>query len=510
MARRRKIITVLCVFLIPGSVSAGLYYAFHMRTESYRRALEGALSDRLGMRVSIGSLDLQSALETRLLDVEVSLSGDGPPVFSCAEAVWEESSASGRSGSSLELSDGWLVVGMAGWSREEYERMLAGSLGHDFAALGIAEVRLRNIELRFRSGVLNFTAERTNGVILFDDAGDGHATLESPRLNHIDVDQPVRIEGRFTPGETLIFHEVTLAVSSIPLRALGAGGIFPHPPKHGEFSGTIRYVQGQAGTAVEISGSLRSVDLIEFTGALGVGPAGGPYHGILNLEVEAARISGGRLESLIATGSVSDLRLAELLPGFERPETVGRLDLQIESVRWIDNRFDYLQLSGRCADLSLEALSSVWGPGRMTGSVAVDIRSLLVVDDVLREAEVTLSTKAPDDQPGMIDRELLARVGEAWTGVNLSLAFPRQVEYSRLGATLLFKDNELTVLGDHGPDQRTILTLNLFGRSWEIIKQPKKPFKVSDPLAWIRSRGTKFDGESVRSWWEKAKKANAE
>ncbi len=102
---------------------------------------------------------------------------------------------------SLDLDAGWLLMGSTGWSEAEYEQMLTGGLGHDFAGIGLTEIRLNDIDLKFTHPVAEFSAGRTSGVVLFDDRGVGHASLNCFQLNGVAVGEPVSIAVRFTPGE---------------------------------------------------------------------------------------------------------------------------------------------------------------------------------------------------------------------------------------------------------------------------------------------------------------------
>ena len=512
MSQRRKLAILLCVVLVPGLITATVGYGLHLRSAAYRRAAETDLAEWLGMSVSIGEVRPLTPESHTLSDVHVYLSDTGPEVFSCAKAVWRAGTILGgpglRSGSpvarqrpgtyTLDLSDGWLLVGTMGWTETEYQRMLAGGLGHDFAALGLAEVRIEDIDLRFKHPMTEFAASDTSGIVLFDEHGDGSALLACSHLNGVDVAPPANITLRFTPGRTLVFHEVGLTVPRMPLTALGLERLLERSVSRGYFDGTIRYRQTDEHARVDVTGSVHEAGLEEFTGQL----LGGPYHGTIDVDLESAVFTDRELVTLVGRGRVSDLRLGALVPGLVASAEGSGLDLQIDQVRWSDGRLESLEARGGCPALSLDALSAVWGEGAITGHAALNIRSLRVLDDQLHAADVEVLATAPEDAPGLVDRALIARVARAWLGVDLSAALPEHIEYLQLGARLIIEDGQLRILGTHGPEGRTILTVKLFGRPVGIIKQPDMTFNVPDLIGWMRQRASEVDPDRVRDWWE--------
>ena len=506
MLPRRKVVAVTCVLLVPGSILVTLGYALHLRSSAYRRGIEETLGERLGMSVSIGAIRPLTLNSRALDDVHVRLHDRGEEVFSCRQALWGAGAASvpGRGGapcptSLLELRDGWLLVGTAGWTPMEYQQMLTGGLGHDFAALGLGEVRLKRIDLRFSHPMAEFTAGASSGVVLFDEDGEGQASLNCLRLNDVEVDQPVNIAARFTPGQRLVFHEVRLTVPTIPLASLRLERLLNQTVSCGEFDGSITYRQARDTETVEVAGALHGADLLAFTADV----PGGPFHGTVDVDLDSASFLDRKLRDLALHGRMSDLRLSEILPGLVKPATAGQLELQIDQMRWAEGRWAYLSARGGCRDLSLDALSTIWGEGKVTGSVVLTIRSLLIIDDWLRFADVEIVASPPEDAPGLIDRAALARVVRHWLGVEMDAILPEHIEYTQLGARLVVDDGQLRVLGTHGPDGRTILTVSLFGRPWGMIRQPKNPFPVPDLLAMLRERAAEVDADQVRDWWER-------
>jgi hypothetical protein len=518
MLSRRRTKVILGLLLALAAVSVSVSYALYARSAAYRRITEKRLAERLGMSVSIGGIQSLTEGSSQLTDVHVYLEDEGLEVFSCATAVWSATPHSHgtkpgpRSATAqewpdsyvLHLSDGWLVVGTTAWTQAEYERMLEGGLGHNFTALGLTEIRFRDIDLRFKHPVTEFTAGDAAGVIRFDERGDGIASLNCFRLNDIQIAQPARITLEFTPGDRLIFHEVRLAVPRMPLDALGLGRLFGSEVPRGQFHGTITYQLTGGRETVDISGSVREANLDAFTGQL----TGGPYQGTIDIDLKSLGFTDRKLTTLAGQGQIADLRLGHLVPGLISAVVGEGLDLQIDRVHWTEGKLAHLSASGGCPNLSLDALSAIWGEGTITGHGALEIRSLEVLSDQLRAADMTVLAVAPENAPGLIDRALIVRMARAWFGIDVGAALPEHIEYTQFGARLLVQDGRLRILGTHGPDGRTILTVRLFGRPVGILRQPERDFPVPDVIGWLRQRAGELDTEQIRDWWEELRERN--
>jgi len=491
------VLIVVALILAPGTILATLAYSLHLRSDAYREAFTTELSERLDMFVTIERIRPLALDSKAFNDVRVYLDESGPQVFSCARAKWGPKSRGEGAEYLLELTDGWLLVGTADWTEREYRRILTGGLGHDFAGLGLTEVRLEDIDLRFILPLFEFRAAKTSGVVMFDSRGSGLASLNCSRLNRVDVAEPVNVAIRFTPGERLALHEVRLTVPTVPIAALGLDDLLQNHMSRGDFEGTISYQQGEEGETVEVTGSLRDAELSEFTAAVD----GGPFHGRIDIDLQEAAFVGRRLHVLELHGKLSDLYVGELAPRLATSAAEGRMDLKLDRVRWQDGRLARLSASGKCDDLSLGSISALLGKGTITGIVALDIRSILIVDDELRFADVEIAVRPPVDGPGLIDRELIARAAQQWVGVDLTKALPGQIEYEQLGMRLIVDNGELKVLGTHGPDDRTILTINILGRSWGVIRQPQRTFTLPDLIALFRENAEDVNVDQVRSWW---------
>jgi len=494
------------LLVVLGSTLATVGYALHLRSAAYRRQVEADVSQHLGMFVEIDRVEPRSRSSRGFSEVSVSLSEDGPEVFACDRALWGEEEVQGEPRYVLRLEDGWLLVGAQAWTAREYERMLAGGLGHDFCELGLSEVRLSNFDLRFQHPLMEFRAASASGVILFDEEGIGHAALNCNRLNRVDVTRPVNITGVFTPGAALVFHEVRLTVPPMPLSALGLDGLLAEPVTQGTFAGNVTYRQDNGDETVLVTGSLQDACLEELTGTL----EGGPYRGMVALELDRAVFERRELRNFDLHGQLSDVRISDVVPVLAAETADARLELSLHQMRWRDGRVAYLSATGSCANLALDSLSDLLVEGRMTGTVTVVIHALHVVDDKLERADIELSAQPPADAPGVIDRDTLAFVARKLLGLELQVFLPREVEYTKLGVRLKYQDGQLRVGGTHGADNAMILTVRVLGREFGIIRAPQRSFDVPDPWVLLQEQAAEVELDQVRTWWEELQREEAD
>ncbi len=337
----------------------------------------------------------------------------------------------------------------------------------------------------------------TSGLIFFDKEGEGRASLNCARLNGTEVADPVNISARFTPGSGLTFHEVRLAVPGIPLASLGLDDVLGGSPRAGVFAGTIIYEPTDKHGRIEVEGAVRGAQLAELTRKV----LGGPFSGLVDIELDSATFQDRQLTNLELHGRLSGLRLAEIIPDLGGENDQAELTLQVHQMRWQDDGLAYLSARGECSNVSLDALSDVVGGGRITGSGRVVIRSLLIVDEELRFADMDLIAEPPPGGPGTMDRELLVKIARKFLDMDLSALLPEEVEYSELGINLVVDRGVLAFYGTHGPENETILTIKIAGQPFPVIGQPKRTFEVSSLLGEAKAYVTGLDLETIRRWW---------
>ncbi len=495
MTRRRNILAAALIALSAGSILATLLYARHLRGEGRRLALATELGERLGMSVSIDAIEPLSFSHSALHDLRVRLEPDGVEVFSCESAVW--TGAGDGSRNELELRNGRLIVGAADWTGLQYRQMIRGGVGHEFDKLHLAEIRLDNIDLTFLHPAATLSAENASGIIFFDEMGVGNGSVGCRGINGTVVAEPVHVSFRFTPGASWRFHEVRLTAPSVPLAALGVDRLLGRRVAAGSFRGEAVYKPDDAG-AFEFSGSVKDADLTEIAGDL-FGP---PVGGRVNVDVASARFVNRICERIELHGRLAELRIPVELFGTTGAAVTA--DLDIEHLRWNRGRLEDFRLRGVFDGLPIDAVLSPFGVGRSTGIIRAKINSIRIHDDEVRSAELIVDVQPPSDGPGRLDRSLIARLARDALGIGIVL--PESVEYVRLSARLIVEHDELRVLGSHGPDDATILTIRLMGQEWDIIKQPEKPFPLPDLLRLARSEAKGIDWRSVMDWLRSKKK----
>ncbi len=496
LLRRRRLTALAVVVVVGGSVGLSAGYALYLRSDYYRQALAQRISDRLGLVVEMADVHRLGVSGVALVDPQVSLGGGGPQVFQCRSALWRFADDGLTSGFVLDLIDGWVKVGGADWSKSRYGELLDRSLGQDFSALRVGQVRVRDIDVRFASPLGELTASATRGVVDVRGSREAVASLSSSELNGVVVATPVNISARFTPGSALKFTEVRLTIPTAPIAAIGLASASAAKRPHGTFAGTIRYTGDDQGDVVSIKGAITNANLEVLTKI-----PGGPYRGMVTFDLREARVHAKKLALFSAAGSIENLFVADLFPSLAADAGSATLSLAVDDVRFRDGRVEYLKASGRCEGLSLDTLTGLIGPGRVTGTVRIDIANLVVVDDEIIAADLLVDAVKPDDEPGTIDRAVLARAAAAWLGVDMSTWMPSSVEYERLGARILIARDGLRVEGTHGFDNATILTVRLFGRPFAVLVAPDKVYPVPDVRKYLLDRADRVDRENLRGLW---------
>lgn len=538
-----------CLVGVTGSLGATIGYALHLRGDALRAELASEIGEWLGMDVHVGRVAPRSFTSRAFADVAVSLPGDTREVFRCAEAVWLEEHAEPTPRRVLELHDGFIIVGAAEWTLAQYRRVLEGSIGHDYASVGLEEVRLHDIDLRFVHPVFGFRAGVSTGLVFFESDGRGVATLDCARLNGTEAPRAVNIRATFRPGPPVRVDEVRVQVPDMPLASLGLAELLDGPITTGRFRGRITYEGGDgggksrkvekskaergatgedagavgsrtgrdarptgdpagedaraAGDAVggetlDVEGALTGVELAELTRRR----SGGPIRGRLDAQLERARIVDGSVDSFSLRGRVVKLAMGDVLPALAPGDSDPTVTLELDALRWADGRIDALTARGGGSGIDLGAVSDILGQGRITGTVRFTIESLSVVDDVLRSAVIEVTVVPPSGGPGEIDRRLVAGLARRLLGADPSAILPERFEYVELGARIELDGSRVRIRGTHGPGRRTLMTVKLWGRAVPLIFEPAESYDVSAYTSGLSERLANVDPAEIRAWWE--------
>ena len=79
---------------------------------------------------------------------------------------------------------------------------------------------------------------------------------------------------------------------------------------------------------------------------------------------------------------------------------------------------------------------------------------------------------------------------------------PEKTEYAELGMRVVLQDGRVRIRGTHGPGERTLMTVKLFGRPMRLIVEPSELFDVSAYTRDLSTRLATVDPDALRAWWD--------
>ncbi len=504
MLRRRKILLAISLLLGLGSLGATGGYAAYLRSDGYRARTEADLAAFLNVPVSLGRVTPLSLSSRMLSDVDVFLPRRNAKVFTCRRVVWEQQQRDGRAAYSIDLRDGALMAGERTWDKSDYQTILQTGLGHDFASLGIGEIHLTDMDVFWRGRTIGIQLDDASGVILFAPDGTGQAAAAARSLNGRPVATPINIAAHFTPGAQLTLHEVTLTVPTIDLAALDLPAIVDRDRATGSFAGRVVYSELPEAHRISFSGALHDADLYAITGRV----IGGPFNGQVDVEIEDATFLNDDPSSFRFRGRLSDLDVEQIVPMLQSPDARGKAELRVQQAVLAPRRIEYLSATGQAEDVSIEAVTRIIGKGVVTGRLQITVNKLLIEDDKIAQADLTLHAVPPEGKPGTIDRQVLINAAQQFLKLDISKLLPsfiQNVEYTRIGARLIIEGDTLRLRGTHGPNNDTLITVKLLGRDWDAVKAPAQTFAIPDLIALSRQHvGTaREEYGRVRDWWKR-------
>ncbi len=512
MNTQRKIILLVTVVLAGGSLAATSVYALRLHSDAYRREIERYLSLFFDLPCEVARIRGRTFSSRAFEDVQIYLPDRRDRVFSCKTAIWHEEEADGQEQNRLELENGLLVLGSDRWLYSDYRQILRSGLEHDFEALDLAEVDLSDFEIAFDRGELSIRCRQTSGKIDMREAGRGVARLHAYELNGHAVHDGVGIHARFSPRNGVEIEQLTLALPRVPLTSIGVGPALGGDVTRGQFAGRIRYADQGASERPEVflDGELLDGDLAELTRRVPFGP----FEGKFSVDVDQIRIAEGLVTHFHGRGTIDEFVLAGFAPLLGVPRLSGSASLRVDEAAIALGRIDRLRLEGQLRDVVLQEVLRKWGKGAATGVLSVRVNNFDLAGERIESADVEITALPPKRRPGVIDRAMLLSVAEKALGFTWPEALPQgilpeEVEYTRFGVRLQVQDNTMRILGTHGEDGDTILTVRtpaalqrFFGKTIGLVKEPSGTIDLTPHLAAFFERLRDYDPQRVRDWWE--------
>lgn len=505
MLPHRKIILMLTIVLCGGSVISTAYYAHHLGSNAYRLETEAGLTDFFELPSEVGRIRGVTFSSRAFEDVVIYLPDQRDRVFSCKRAVWETRERGGNEYKTLDLDDGMLILGSDRWQREDYKRVLASGLEHDFESLDLETVTMKNFEIAFDRGGLAILCRNASGTIDMRDAQRGVARLQAYEFNGHPVNDGVRIRAVFAPHSGVNVSELELILPEIPLTVTGLGKVVGGNITTGSFAGSVRFVQPSDPEKRQawISGELTDADLAELTNNVPFGP----FKGKFSVGVDSARTEKSLVTDFKGRAEITNLSLHSFAPLFGFKELSGSATLHFDSVDLARGHINRFRLAGWASGMSVQELLQTWGRGSATGMLSVRINNFDVADDKIKSADIEIISTPPKGKKGTIDRALLLGVVEKFFHFNWPSSIPQEVlpdriEYVEFGMRLLIRDNQMRILGTHGAKNDAILTIQVFGQPIAVVKEQRGAVDLTPHIAAMLEKMRGYDPNRVREWWE--------
>jgi hypothetical protein len=506
----RVALAAACGLLLVGSLGLAAGYGWYLRSDRYRAACASALSASLGLPSEIGAVVPRSRRARQFNDITVWLPDRRDEVFMCRQALLVQTPGRGDPGAyEIHLSQGTCEISTRTWLREDYRGMMESALRPGFAPGGPRRVRFSQMHLLFERGDFRLSLEQAAGEVSFDSSESGQAHALCRTFNGHSCDEPVFLQTRFSPRSGGIrIDRLELRVPRMPLHILngnraatqaepasrtprtapggrnGNGAALPRL-RNGEFSGELKYEEHETGQRLVLAGRCFDLDLAECT----AGWLERPWNGRCpELDLLELRIENGVPLRLAFRGVLSDLSLGEVLQTWSIEAPGGQVTLRVGQAELSERGIDRLVASGECVGAALEPLTARLGLGRMSGTLRIVIDDLVIQNNRLLRFDGLVKVEDALTPPNWIEAAMLREIVRRTLRVNLPDVLPERIEYTRLGARLQIRDEELYVFGTHGPGGKTLLTVRLFEREVPLLFEPDSPFDLRGWLDGLRSR----------------------
>jgi hypothetical protein len=505
MRPHRKVILVLAIILTGGSLGFTTVYGLRIGSDSHRRQVEQEMTAFFELPCEVGRISARTFASRGFEDVVIYLKDRRDRVFFCETAVWHDIERRGEPASKLELLNGLLLLGSDKWQGGDYHQLIQAGLGHDFEALDLDEVTMSGFEIAFARGSFSLLCRDVSGSVDLSDSEEGVARLNAYELNGLAVPDGVRIHARFSPRNGVEVSELILSLPEVPLASVGLSEVLGGRVSRGRFAGRVQYLDGSGEERPEIwvRGDLVDADLAELTQGLPLGP----FEGTFSVNVHAARVSDSIITHFQGRGRIRDLSFDAFAPLLGLDALAGSASFDFDQIDLALGRINRIRIAGLVKGISLEQILQRWGNGSASGRLAIRVHNLDVEGDDIRSADVQITAIPPEGEPGTIDRTLLLGVAErlfdfSWPSGLPQRLLPEHLEYTEFGMRLLVQDNQLRILGTHGANGDTILTLRVFGKPFGLVKEQSGVVDLGPHIADLLRRIRSYDPARVREWWE--------
>jgi hypothetical protein len=472
--------------LVVASLAGSGGYAWYLRSPYYRDYCAGRLSANLSLPSDIGGVVPRSWTSREFTDVVVWLPNRRDRAFTCRSALLRYAPTTADPDAyELELRDGFTEISTRTWLRSDYRFVVESGLRTGFIPDGPQRVRFSRMNLAFERDLFRLELNDAAGEVSFEEAGRGRATTICTNLNGHACAEPVFLRTVFSPRSAGIrIDELVLKVPRLPIALARLHKLSPLEIRHGEFAGELSYRELDAGNQLELSGRCYGLDLTECTQGLLATPVRGRCP---EIEVRELTVLDGAPQRLRFRGGLRDVELGDLLANLGLAGADGRVTLSVGAAELSRAGLDRLVASGQARDISLERLSRAAGWGLMTGTLQVTIDDLVIENNELRALSATVRVDDPGPTPNWVEGELLRRALSSALKLNLPPVLPERIEYTRFGFTVVVRDEVMELFGSHGPQDKTILTVRLFGRDLGIVGQPESAIDLRPWLDRLRA-----------------------
>ncbi|MBX3394271.1 MAG: hypothetical protein KF841_02770 [Phycisphaerae bacterium] len=501
MPLQRRLILGLVAIVAGGSIAVTAGFAIHLRSESHRLSVEAELTDFFHLPCEVGQILGSTFSSRRFENVVIHLPDRRDQVFTCTNATWHEDAVDGRYVNRLEMHGGSLMLGSEHWERGDYRTVLESGLGHDFAELNLSRVDIADFLVVFRQAGFSLQCAGVEGVVDLQAGEHGVARLRAYRLNNAAVEEGVSIAARFDIRNGLNVTDVALDLPTVPLASIGLDAMLGTASPKGRFSGEVRYLRpaSEEPPEVRVSGKLTDVQLSELTQRVPFGP----FEGQASVDVDEARISNSLVTHLRGGGSIRNLSLSAFAGMLNIEKLSGKASLSVEPVQIALGQIHRLRMEGRVDGVMLDEFLGVIARGNATGRLTIRVHNFDIEENAIKAADIEVVAVPPPGRPGTIDRGLILSAAQqfldfTWPESLPQSILPEKLEYVQFGARLLIRDNQLRILGTHGPSGDVILTIRVFGQDFGVVKQRPGAIDLTPAINAILERVRTYDPHRVR------------